>query len=77
MLQWPGECHDLNCTFYQEAHILLITFLLRSNPSTPSSDNKVRKFVDRLDKFVHLELELDSSRDSHKQEVTISIKTNV
>jgi len=36
----------------------------RSNPSTPSSD-KVRNFVDKLDKFVHL----DTQKEAHKQEL--------
>lgn len=37
----------------------------RSNPSTPSSD-KVRNFVDKLDKLVHL----DSQKEAHKQELS-------
>ena len=46
------ECQDSDSTF------------VRSNPSTPSSD-KVRNFVDKLDKLVHL----DSQKEAHKQEV--------
>lgn len=49
--QWQ-ECQDSDSTF------------VRSNPSTPSSD-KVRNFVDKLDKLVHL----DSQKEAHKQEV--------
>ena len=36
----------------------------RSLPSTPSGD-KMRNFVDKLDKFVHL----DSQKEAHTQEV--------
>jgi len=38
---------------------------VRANPSTPSSD-KVRNFVDKLDKFVHL----DTQKEAHKQELS-------
>lgn len=37
----------------------------RSLPSTPSGD-KMKNFVDKLDKFVHL----DSQKDAHTQEVS-------
>ena len=41
-------------------------FAFRSTPSTPATD-KVKTFVDKLDKFVNL----DSQKDTlHKQEVT-------
>ena len=45
--------------------------LLRSSLSTEStatSENKVRNFVDKLDKLVHREI--DINKESHKQEMT-------
>jgi len=40
----------------------------RTSLSTPTGDNKVRNFVDKLDKLVHLEI--DINKESHKQEMT-------
>ena len=42
--------------------------LPRTSLSTPTGDNKVRNFVDKLDKLVHLEI--DINKESHKQEMT-------
>ena len=53
--------------YYCQASFNLIFFNnFRSTPSTPSSD-KVKTFVDKLDKFVNLETQKESM---HKKEVS-------
>ena len=53
--------------YYRQVSFYLIFFNnVRSTPSTPSSD-KVKTFVDKLDKFVNLETQKESM---HKKEVS-------
>ena len=48
---------------------VVIYYLFRSNPSTPSSD-KVRNFVDKLDKLVNLD---SNQKEVHKQEASLNV----